>query len=322
MIIFINGEDTFRSRQYLQEQVYKFKQARDPAGYNVVFVDALKSEPGKILGEILSAPFLAEKRLVVVENLLSLSDKDFLAAIIERVEKNDFPESNVIIFWQGQSKSKVKEAEILEKTLAKIKYSKEFVPLTGQQLITWIKSELASRGGSMSSPALSYITANFSGDMWTLNSLIDQLIAYKSGKEIETKDVSEFLDEKVDDNVFNMVNAIVTGNKKLALKLLQEQRRLGEDDFKLFGLLIWQFRALLSLRDLYETDDRITSDNAAKKTGLNLFVVKKNWPLIKNFSSQKLKELYDGLIQMDLKAKTGQADLSLALDLFVGTLKD
>jgi len=130
--------------------------------------------------------------------------------------------------------------------------------------------------------------------------------------------VGEFLDEKVDDNVFNMVNAIVTGNKKQALKLLQEQRRLGEDDFKLFGLIIWQFRALLSLRDLFENDDRMTSDLAAKKTGLNPFVVKKSWPLVKNFTSNKLKTLYQGIIEMDLKAKTGQADLSLMLDLFVG----
>src|SRR3989344_5694809 len=140
--------------------------------------------------------------------------------------------------------------------------------------------------------------------MWVLNSLLDQLIAYKNGQEIDLKAVGEFLDEKVDDNVFNMVNAIVTGNKK--------------HDLKLFGLIIWQFRALLSLRDLFENDDRLTSDLAAQKTGLNPFVVKKSWPLVKNFTSHQLKTLYQGIIETDLKAKTGQADLSLMLDLFVG----
>src|SRR3989344_2098429 len=154
--------------------------------------------------------------------------------------------------------------------------------------------------------------------MWVLNSLLDQLIAYKNGQEIDLKAVGEFLDEKVDDNVFNMVNAIVTGNKKQALKLLQEQRRLGEDDFKLFGLIIWQFRALLSLRDLFENDDRLTSDLAAQKTGLNPFVVKKSWPLVKNLTSNQQKTLYKGIIETDLKAKQGKPDLSLMLDLFVG----
>ncbi|HLC70301.1 MAG TPA: DNA polymerase III subunit delta [Patescibacteria group bacterium] len=318
MLIYIYGPDTFRSRQYLNEQVLKFKQVRDPEGYNVVFVDATKVDPGKILSEISSAPFLAEKRMIIIENILSLSDKEFLADIIRRVEADSFPETNVIIFWQGENKSKVKEADLLEKLLVKIKYAKDFPLLTGVHLTQWVKSEIATRGGNISSPALSFLVANAGGEMWVLNSLLDQLIAYKNGQEIDLKAVGEFLDEKVDDNVFNMVNAIVTGNKKQALKLLQEQRRLGEDDFKLFGLIIWQFRALLSLRDLFENDDRLTSDLAAQKTGLNPFVVKKSWPLVKNFTSHQLKTLYQGIIETDLKAKTGQADLSLMLDLFVG----
>jgi len=317
-LIYIYGPDTFRSRQYLNEQVLKFKQVRDPQGYNVVFLDATKVEPGKILSEISSAPFLAEKRMIIIENILSLSDKEFLGGIVKKVEEESFPETNIIIFWQGENKSKVKEADLLEKLLVKIKYAKEFPLLVGAHLMQWVKNEVPARGGNVSTPALSFLVTNAVGDMWTLNSLLDQLVAYKNGEEIDLKAVGEFLDEKVDDNVFNMVNAIVTGNKKQALKLLQEQRRLGEDDFKLFGLIIWQFRALLSLRDLFENDDRMTSDLAAKKTGLNPFVVKKSWPLVKNFTSDKLKTLYQGIIEMDLKAKTGQADLSLMLDLFVG----
>jgi len=37
MIIYIYGEDTFRSHQYLKQQIERFKKERDPQGMNVVF---------------------------------------------------------------------------------------------------------------------------------------------------------------------------------------------------------------------------------------------------------------------------------------------
>src|SRR3989339_208642 len=237
MVIYIYGEDTFRSRQYLQEQVERFKQTRDPQGYNV---------------EILATPFLAEKRMLVVENILSISDKEFLKQLIDRIKNNKIPESNIVIFWQGEKLSKVKEVKDLHALLSKEKYTKEHELLIGSQLVNFIISEVKNRGAKIAAVAVNYLAQNVAGDMWFLNSLLDQLVAYAQEKEISLADVKLFLEEKVDDNVFNMVEAIVSGNKKQAFKLVTEQRRMGEDDFKLFGLIVWQFRIILQMRSLFD----------------------------------------------------------------------
>ncbi|EKD43468.1 MAG: DNA polymerase III, delta subunit [uncultured bacterium] len=317
MIIYIYGEDTYRSRQYLGEQVDRFKQARDPQGYNVTFLDAQKVESGRITSEILSSPFLAEKRLIVVENILSISDKVFLQELIERIKSNKIPESNSVIFWQGEKMGKVKEVKDLHALLAKEKYAQEFSLLEGITLSNWINTEIKKRNGKISGTAVNYLAQNSAGDMWFLHSLLDQLVAYSGDKEIGVADVNLFLDEKIDDNVFNMVEAIVSGNKKQAYKLIEEQRRLGEDDFKLFGLIVWQFRTQLAMRSLFDAEDNIGSDAMAKQLGLHPFVVKKNMGLIKRNSLKKLEEIYSELLQMDLKAKTGQGDLGLMLDLLI-----
>ena len=49
MIIYIWGEDTFRSRQYLKKTIEQFKKQRDPQGYNVVILDTKKEESGRVL---------------------------------------------------------------------------------------------------------------------------------------------------------------------------------------------------------------------------------------------------------------------------------
>jgi len=320
MVIYIYGEDGFRSRQYLIDQVEKFKQARDPQGYNVVFLDAQKIEASRILSEIFAVPFLAEKRMIVVENILSISDKDFLADLVERLKNKKIPDSNVVVFYQSEKLGKVKEVKELEAVLKSEKFVQNFESLSGADLINFINTEIKKRGGKISGVATGFLANNLNGDMWLLSSVLDQLVAYCQNEEIGQKEVALFVDEKIDDNAFNMIEAIVNGNKKQAYKLLSEQRRIGEDDFKIFGLLVWQFRILLSLRSLYDEQDSLGSDMAAKILGLHPFVVKKNLALVKKYNKKQLAKIYDQLLYMDLSAKTGQADLGVNIDLLISKI--
>lgn len=321
MILFLFGSDTFRSRQYLVQSIEKFKRERDPQGYNVATVDGKTSPFGKIAAEILATPFLAEKRMVIIENLLASSNKELLATMLVFIADKKIPENNVVIFWQGEDLSKVKEAKELEIVLAKEKYAREFLPLTGAKLAEWVASEIKARGGSIAPEALNYLVINVGSDLWSLNSLVNQLLAYTATTcQIALADVELFLSEKVDDNIFNMVDAIVSGNHKTAFRLIAEQRRLGEEDGKLFGLILWQFKILLQIADLLEREGALMSDAVAKQLGIHPYVVKKNFAVAKRYSLAKLEAAYDRLLAIDVKTKTGQAEQGLLIDLFVAVV--
>ena len=209
--------------------------------------------------------------------------------------------------------------------------------LTGADLSKWIEQEIKSREGKISSSAAQFLAQNVGGDMWRLNSLVDQLVAYTSspgrqtplrsplergkGEEIQLADVQLFLEEKVDDNIFNMAEAVARGDRKMAFKLIGAQRRAGEDEGYVFSMILRQFRILVELRDLFEREDNATSEELAQKVGLHPFVVKKSLPMVKKYNLEKLKELYSRLLQIDIKTKTGQGGQSLLVDLFVGKLE-
>lgn len=319
MLIYLYGEDTFQSRQYLTMQVDRFKKERDPQGMNVVFLDGPK-DAGRIWSEITSSPFLAEKKLVVVQNVLSAKDTDVLESLVEGVKNSTLPDKNVVIFWQGDAMGKAKIVQELHKLLAKEKWAKEFVVPLGAGMTSWLKAEISSRGGGIASAALNFLAQNIGKDTWYANSLMDQLVAYANKKEITLSDVQLFLEEKIDDNMFNMVDAIVAGNKKLAFKLLEEQRRLGEDEGYIFSMILRQFRILISMRDLYNRQESISSDQMAKLLSLHPFVAKKSLPLIKKYSLDTLKNIYTQLLEIDIKTKTGLAQQSWLIDLLVGKL--
>lgn len=349
MILFLYGADTFRSREQLKKMIEKFKKDRDPEGLNAVSLDCQKEEAGKIWEQILATPFLAEKRMVVLENLLLSKDKELLAGIKEKIENKKLSDATVLVFWEGGDKAKGKEAENLFKCLVKEKYCSKFDLLTGAKLSAWIVQAMKERGGKIEPAAVQYLAQNVGGDMWRLNSLIDQLVAYviarrsqsddaaiqssngagsprpdvasglaMTGREIDLADVQLFLDEKADDSIFNLVDAVVAGRSKEAYKMIREQYRLGEDAQYIFAMLLRQFRILLELRDMYDREDNLSSEQLAKKLSLHPFVVKKSLVFVKKYSLDKLKIIYQRLLDLDIKTKTGQGDQSLLLDVFVG----
>ncbi|MEK7680797.1 MAG: DNA polymerase III subunit delta [Patescibacteria group bacterium] len=316
MLIYIYGEDTFRSREFLKSNIDRFKKERDPQGMNLVVLDAKKDEPSRIWNELTASPFLAEKRMVVIENPLS-ANAEVADSLVEGIKEARIPENNIAVFWQGEAMGKAKSVQELKKMLEKEKWARNFDNLKGPALLAWLKEQLAAKGGKTTPDALIYISQNVS-DMWLAGTLLDQLVAYAGEKEITIGDAQLFLEEKVDDNIFNMVDAIVAGNRKQAFKLIQEQRRLGEDEFKIFAMIVRQFRILIQMRDLYNRFDNMRSDEMAKELGLHPFVAKKSLPLMKQFSLDKLKSIYGQLLEIDIKTKTGQGDQSLFIDLLVG----
>ncbi len=372
MLLYLCGSDTFRSRQQLKKMITKFKTDRDPQGFNVVRLDVEKSKEN-VLQQILAAPFLAERRMVVLENLLVSKEKDLQTEILQRIKNKNFPESNVIIFWEGTDKFKTKLGKELHTVLSKEKFAQSFGELTGGQLQKWIRDEVGARGGKIESAAVSYLAQHVGGDMWRLASLVDQLVAYKSssykggvvfvpssprgdsaepgrgerveskedhqkkqsnvqprerppltppyrGGSIELSDVQLFLDEKADDNIFNLVDAIVNGQKREVFSMMEEQYRQGKDAGYIFAMILRQFKILLQIRDLSDREDGLRSDVMAKKLGLHPFVVKKSLPMIKRYNMVGLKGIYDQLLDIDVKTKTGQGDQSMLVDLFVGSV--
>ncbi len=319
MIIFVHGEDTFRSHHYAAEQVEKFKKARDPAGYNVAVIDGKKEPLGKILETIMASPFLAEKRMVRVNNILSNSDKGLLADLVGRLSGQKMPESTAILFWQGEPLSKVKEAKELQALLLKEKYVQEFPTLVGPKLQAWIQEESKKKDGSISPSAAAYLAANSGADMWLLTSLLNQLVAFKNGQRIETADVELFLDEQGSETIFNAIDAVAEGNSKKAFLLLSAQRTLGAEEGFIFNMLLRQFKILLQMKDLAERENP-SPDTMAKLLGLPPFVAKKSAGVLRRFTLAQLEARYRELLNIDLSMKTGAADQAVLVDRFIATV--
>lgn len=322
MILFLYGSDSFRSRQQMNKMIAKFQTDRDPSRLNVVIPDLKKDGAEKILEELHVSPFLAEKRMVVLRGVLASKEKKLQEMLLEKIKSGTLPDFTILLIYEevaefGKTTNVVKELFAL---LQKEKYAQQFDILTGARLVQFIEEQVQEKQGSIDKRAVHYLCQNSKDDIWLIETTIDQLVAYADGRGITLEDVKKFIPERFDDNIFNLVDAIVAGQGEKVFQQLQEQYKKGEDAMFVFSMLIRQFRILLLIRDIFDRNGGMVSDGMAKELGLHPFVLKKSLPSAKKFSFAELKEIYSSLLELDRKMKSGGGEAEVLLDMFIAKL--
>lgn len=116
-----------------------------------------------------------------------------------------------------------------------------------------------------------------------------------NGKDIDNLD--EFIGPSISENVFNIFESILSGNKQM-IKQKVENLRLSEDPFKLFGLLTGQLIAILAIKNSNKKDFEI-----AKDLNLSPYMISKLTVISNNISNHKLKLYLENFTQADIEIK-------------------
>ncbi|MBP7992193.1 MAG: DNA polymerase III subunit delta [Candidatus Magasanikbacteria bacterium] len=318
MIIFIYGSDTYRSRQYRDKIVTKFQTEKDPGGYNIVNIDGENAPVGQITQEVCSAPFLSEKRMVVVKNTLSGKVNKALDELETLISEKKVPESTVLVIWERTEEFKNKTAQGIVKLLQAEKFKEHFPTLGVNEAVGWAKQQLTAFGLSAGPGAVESLVAGAGTDSFVIEQLLLQLKAYKPGGTITTADVAQFVEAPADDNIFALVEHFVRGNAKAALSMMRAQYKNGEDENFILLMLIRQARMMLLVADGFTRNE--SPDIMAKKLGLHPFAIKKTVPLVRQFTRKQLEDFFLALSDFDQRMKTGRGDLGVMLDTLVAKL--
>ena len=322
MIFFLFGPDTYRSRQKLNEIKAKFIREIDQGGLNLEVLAGKNLTPANFENAVFSAPFLAKKRLVVAEGLLSENRDTKTQKEILAILKKGVPQDTVLVFWESEisaKKGKKKKSDTdLFSFLKKTEFIQEFNLLDAAGVQRWLNQEIKNRRGKIEPAAIKLLSDLVGNDLWRLNAELDKLIAKLRGKIITQNDVSDLVQIKLEENVFKLTDALGQKNKPLALKLISDQLKSGVSPIELLAKIVWQFKNLLLVKEFSENfgfgyqTERLTS-----RLGLHPFVIKKSQEQAKFYSLPDLKKTYRQLLETDYKLKTSQIDSEVLFDLLI-----
>ncbi|MBF8280589.1 MAG: DNA polymerase III subunit delta [Candidatus Magasanikbacteria bacterium] len=313
MQFLLYGADTFRSREYLRKLTEKFHIERDPQNLNIVTVQAAEA-PERVIDELAAAPFLAEKRMVIVKNAfapkspkaknLSAEAMGALDAMADFFSKPH--EHLVAIFWEGAGKLSVHP---LADRLLKESFTQKFDPLDGVRLVSWIQAAVQLRGAAISPAVAGQLAEIVGNDLYALDHALNQLCAaaqaVNAGHIITTELVNKFAPASLEATIFEVVDAIIARQPQAAYKKFHALWEVDPDPAFILSVLEKQLRILLSLHEYQKIHPGSSQKQIADEFGEHPFVIKKSLVVLSRLPAVKLLAWHRGLIDIDRKIKTG-----------------
>jgi DNA polymerase-3 subunit delta len=326
VVYILHGDNEYAIAQFLKDIQANYADAAS-VELNVTHMDGSSLRLDELVAAAHAAPFLADRRMVVLSDPLAqmksqpLREK-FLALL------DGLPPSAALVLvinrplvdYRARRKRKTHWLEDWARSAGERAFVREFSIPRDAEMGRWIQEEARGRGGQFSTQAAALLASMVADEPRQAVQEIEKLLAYVNfSRPVEVDDVERLTGYLGRGDVFAMVDALGNKNGRVAQRMLH--RLLREDDpLRLFGMVVRQFRLLLLTRELL--DAGFKGNEVAQRLKVHPFVARKVISQVHHFSSPTLEMIYRRLLEVDEAIKTGQMEGDLALDTLIVDLTD
>ena len=320
----IYGEDTWqvdRSRSFITSLIPESERE-----YNVVQLDG----SGLRLPELenqLQFSLLGERKVVMIENLHLLKGKGKENEEEEATGKLPPQEESrwlsqlmqqdhilVLYFYQNIDKRKRFVKQVL--TLAS---SVECPMLKRDDMIRAVQ-EFFQSYKLKADYALVDALVQISGSQLGIaeQEIAKLALVFTDGKPILLRDAEKYLSPSAELNVFQLMEGITGRKYTAAVDLLTEILRRGEEPFRLLGLLRYQLRQLVRVRQMQEA--KYSEKKMFDTLGLGSYALRRTSLQAKAFQIEDLYDLLEVLVNTEEAMLSGRLEKTFALELLVAEM--
>lgn len=295
------------------------------AAMNTTRLDGNTFNLNELIRVTAAMPFLAKRRLVVLENFLGrVKDKPeqeaFKAALAKVPETTALVlvERKPLVEERERRKGKEHWLEKWAKEAGERAFLKEFNPPKGYQLIVWIQEQARKAGGEITQDAAKELAGLVNENPRQAEQEIHKLLAYVNyQRAVEIDDVQNLTIDSSQGDIFAMVDALSVQDGRKALQVLH--KLLEEDDpQRIFPMIVRQFRLMIKAREVL--DEYGPGANFAKLMDeKSSYVADKAARQAIQFSLPALEAVYHRLLEIDEALKTSQVEGDIALDTLVAS---
>ena len=338
VIYVFHGTDSFSLKLALNTLRNKLgpEETRDA---NTTILQPADLTPSALLHHCAFTPFLSERRMVIVQGLISISrmkrDTFGSKSVRSRPEPSskqqgqnkgsfvdqimahitEIPETTDLVFLETD----IIPNNINSKKLMSIAEVHEFRPLSDQALRKWITSRVLSLGSSITQAATKRLVELIGNNLWMQESEIQKLSLYCNPNIIDEIDVQTVVGQNTRTTIFAATDAILMGKNAHAITSINTLLQAGAAIPYILVMLNRQVRLLLLAQEL--TDE----GRSLKEIGQRLdipsdYALRKTVEQAKQITPKKLRAFHTAILKTDYSIKSGIVDDRLAVDLLITTL--
>jgi DNA polymerase-3 subunit delta len=323
----LRGDDQYSVKLRVQ-QIQASLGSDFDAAMNLSRLDGRSVPIEEMRTAVSTLPFFGSRRLVIIDQPLGKSEKsrqEPFTAMLNAVR----PTTHLVLVVEDHQKWRRTQGgwqqvwEMLNDSHWLVKWfnanpQSEIIDAglpDARRMPAWITNEAKRQGGKIEPAAASELSEHTGNDTSIASQEIAKLLMYVDFKRAVTReDVLELVSAEGSADVFDMLDRLMTGQTREAQAMM---RRLLDDSQPeiILGAVIHRFRQLLLVSETLEYGE--DPADAARKLGILPKRVVDYTNAARRYGPDKLERLYHHLLEIDLQAKTSQADLASNLELLV-----
>ena len=287
---------------------------------NLIKLDGLTTTFDEIENACETLPFFGEKKVVVVYRanfLKEKSDKDggkIYTEILKYIK--DLPPHTVLIMYylfndKRDTPKKNKKLTTLDKYVKVVHCDK----LKKDKYYKKIDDLFKENGRSIGKVELRYFSDKVQNNFDIIKREVDKLDCYAIGREITKEDIDKLIQNKSEDDIFDLVEYISIRKIEKALDLLDELLFKADQHMLIISSIGNHFRRLHEIKVYLSQGKRI--DFFISKYKLPKFVCEKLMNQAAKFTVKQLSELIRVCVDTELKLKSSNSEKQMEMELML-----
>lgn len=301
-VLLFEGEE----EQLKQSALLELRRQILPSGMETLNETVLEDPSvDQLIADAETQPFMSDKRLILIRDYPALVGRseadDRLVSYLSLV-----PETSVLLFYcSGKPDGRKKLYTAIKKMGGIVSFS----TLRGGELIRFVTDSFHDEGKECDDRTAEYLVFTVGNDTGLLLSEIRKLVSYTGERmKILAEDISALSTPSTECTVFQMVDAVITGQKNRAFTLLHNQLLAGTDRMAILAMLLRQCRLLQHVKIMqYE---KRSMDFIRSSLGVSSYALEQYLRQASGYSGSQIKNAVRICFDTEYAVKSGriQAD--------------
>lgn len=315
--------------------------------FDLMKIDAESLELGQLQSACETVPLISEKKVVLLEGYKSQKRRSSESKADENRDKEEDGE-----YAEDASNSKkvrvkkeyntleeyiknipetcilIIKADYINKTSAMYKYAKkiggayEFIKLDKGTLADFIKKEFRNNGKQVDPGAVNklidmsgYFNRESQYGLYDFKNEIKKISDYANLDIINSSHVEEVTIPTLDDDIFNMLDAITSGKSSRALTILYGVLQEKNKEFMVMGMIVSHMETVLMISEMLE--DGYDLKEIASELKMHPFRVQKASKMARALPYKRLRRIFKDALMMEGNVKSGLLEPGLSVETFL-----
>lgn len=287
-LFLFTGENAYGVRQERGRWIEEF--ARKHGQENLLRLQGKEVTLRSLLDEVSVMPFLAERRLVVVDGVPRFEKEE--VALLEP----NLHLQTILLFVDPSPDKRLGGV----KALLEVAEVKTFELLEGKSLQQWAMRLAASLGTSLEPSAYAALVAEVGEDQNFLEQEIMKLGAFAGSRSITKADVEHLTVPVLDGVVWKITDLLSAGKREDALRYARRILARGGDAYGVWAILLNMLRNVTAIASALQE-----GPVDAKALGIHPFAARSLTPYARRAGVAKLKPFVGRVVEDDIALKTG-----------------